>query len=84
MLILHAENMLARPYYNPPLHESSSKFITVCNTDLSATEKLTTQYILLPSGDFASVKDISVMGKLLSFMQQHAEEINRRIKEDNS
>ena len=84
LCILHAENMLARPYYNPPLHESSSKFLTVCNADLSATEKLTAQYILMPSGDFVSVKDITVMGKLLTFMQQHAEEINRRIKEENS
>jgi dTDP-4-amino-4,6-dideoxygalactose transaminase len=82
--ILHAENMLVRPYYNPPLHETSREFLTICNTDLNVTEKVTTQYILLPSGDFVSIEDITVMGELLTFLQQHAEEINKRIKEENS
>jgi hypothetical protein len=39
--------------------------------------------MLLPSGEFVSVEDISVMGKVLSFLQQHAEEINDRIEEKN-
>jgi len=82
--ILHAENMLARPYYNPPLHESSRGFSTVCNTDLSVTKEVTTQYMLLPSGEFVSVEDITVMGEILRFLQQHADEINRCIKEENS
>ena len=82
--ILHAENILARPYYNHPLHESSREFSTVCNTDLSVTEELATQYMLLPSGEFVSAEDITVMGKLLTFLQQHAEEINKRIEEENS
>ncbi len=82
--VLHAENMLARPYYNPPLHKLPRTFPTVCSTDLSVTEEATTQYMLLPSGDHVSVEDIIVMGKILIFVQEHAEEINRRIKEDNS
>ncbi len=82
--ILHAENMLARPYYYPPLHELSRGFPTVCDTDLSVTEEVATQYMLLPSGEFVSVEDIAVMGKILTFLQQHAEEINRRVEEQNS
>ena len=82
--ILHAENMLARPYYNPPLHETAREFLTVCNPELSVTERVTTQYILLPSGDFVSIEDITVMGELLTFLQRHAEEVNRHIKEENS
>jgi len=82
--ILHAENMLARPYYNPPLHESPRKFPIVYNTDLSVTEEVTTQYMLVPSGDHVSVEDITVMGKILIFVQEHAEEINRRLEENNS
>jgi dTDP-4-amino-4,6-dideoxygalactose transaminase len=82
--ILHAENILARPYYYPPLHKSSRVFSTVCNTDLSVTEKVATQYMLLPSGEFVSEKDITIMGKLLRFLQQHAQEINGRIKKENS
>ena len=82
--ILHAENMLARPLYNPPLHQSSREFLTFCNTNLSVTEKATKKYMLLPSGEFVSVKDISVMGEVFDFLQQHAEEINCRIKGANS
>jgi dTDP-4-amino-4,6-dideoxygalactose transaminase len=81
--ILHAENMLARPFYNPPLHKSPGGFLTVCNSDMSVTEEVTKKYMLLPSGEFVSVEDISVMGKVLSFLQQHAEEINNHIEEKN-
>jgi dTDP-4-amino-4,6-dideoxygalactose transaminase len=81
---LHAENMLARPYYNPPLHELSRKFPIVCNTDLSVTEEVTTQYMLLPSGDHVSVEDITVMGNILIFVQEHGEKITRRIEENYS
>ena len=82
--ILHEENMLARPYYNPPLHEVPRHFPVVCNTDLTLTEKATTQYMLLPCGEFVSVEDIAVMGELLIFMEQNADEINRRIQERES
>jgi dTDP-4-amino-4,6-dideoxygalactose transaminase len=81
--ILHAENMLARPFYNPPLHKSPRGFLTVCNTDMSVTEEVTEKYMLLPSGEFVSVEDISVMGKVLSFLRQHAEEVNNRIEEES-
>ncbi len=81
--ILHAENMLARPFYNPPLHKSPGGFLTVCNSDMSVTEEVTKKYMLLPSGEFVSLKDIPVMGKILSFLQQHAEEINNRLEEKN-
>jgi dTDP-4-amino-4,6-dideoxygalactose transaminase len=81
--ILHAENMLARPFYNPPLHKSPGGFLTVCNSDMSVTEEVTRKYMLLPSGEFVSLEDISVMGKILSFLQQHAEEINNRLEEKN-
>ena len=81
--ILHAENMLARPLYNPPLHQSSREFSTACSSDMSVTEEVTMKYILLPSGEFVSVEDISIMGSVLSFLHQNAVEINSRIERQN-
>jgi dTDP-4-amino-4,6-dideoxygalactose transaminase len=81
--ILHAENMLARPFYNPPLHQTPREFLTTCCADMSVTEEVTKKYMLLPSGEFVSLEDISVMGNVLSFLQQNAAEINRRIEEQN-
>ena len=79
--ILHAENMLARPLYSPPLHKSPREFLSVCNNDMSVTEQISKRYMLLPSGDFVSAEDISIMGQVLSFLQQHAEAINNSIEE---
>ena len=81
--ILHAENMLVRPFYNPPLHQSPRKFLTVCNTDMNVTDAVAKKYMLLPSGEFVSVEDIFLMGKVLIFLKEHAEEINQRIEEKN-
>jgi dTDP-4-amino-4,6-dideoxygalactose transaminase len=79
--ILHAENMLARPLYSPPLHKSPRKFLSVCNNDMSVTEQISKRYMLLPSGDFVSAEDISIMGQVLNFLQQHAQAINNSIEE---
>ena len=79
--ILHAENMLARPFYHPPLHHSTRKFQTICDSELSATDKVSREYMLLPSGEFVSREDISIMGKMLHFIYEHAEEIICRTEE---
>jgi dTDP-4-amino-4,6-dideoxygalactose transaminase len=63
--ILHSENILARPYYNPPLHKVERKFEAV-QEDLSETEKITEEYLLLPSGEHTSVGDARIIGELLS------------------
>ena len=78
--ILQSENMLVRPFYNPPLHHSPREFPTVCECEMGATDRVTRKYMLLPSGEFVSRDDIALMGKVLKFLHDHAEEINCRIE----
>ena len=46
---LNQDNILARPYYSPPLHKKKYKYNTVIE-DMSSTEKLEFSYINLPCG----------------------------------
>ncbi len=75
--ILHAENMLARPYYHPPLHEKKTTYETI-GKDLSLSSYLSGRYMLLPSGAFLGVADIATICQFLKFLENNASEINRR------
>jgi len=72
--ILHAENMLARPYYSPPLHTKKTDYDTI-KADLPVAELLTEKYLLLPSGEFVSTEDIQAITSLLSFLQDYGEQL---------
>lgn len=72
--ILHAENLLARPYYFPPLHVKATHYPTLM-ADLSKTEELMQEYLLLPCGEFVEIPDIEAIVSLLRFLQDRGEEI---------
>jgi len=66
--IMHAENMLVRPYYFPPLHKKITKYATI-KGDLPMAELLSQEFLLLPSGEFVTVEDIKSITALLTFIQ---------------
>jgi len=81
--VLHAENMLARPYYFPALHTKATTYTTHRCGDLRTTEWLSRCYILLPCGDFVSEDDIRVVADLLDFLQHRGREINDRAAQES-
>lgn len=75
--ILHSENMLARAYYHPPLHEKKTSYKTI-GEDLSFSSYLSGRYMLLPSGDFLEVADVAAICQFLRFIENNFSEITRR------
>lgn len=73
--ILHAENMLARPYYYPPLHKMNASYPTI-KPELPVSELLTQNYLLLPSGQFVSSEDIQAITALLGFIQSSNDQLD--------
>lgn len=82
LTLLHAENMLVRPYYNPPLHVKETEYKTI-SADLPVTDKLTQNHFLLPCGAFLNLQELEEIGKLLSFLQESGDQIQNRIEESN-
>jgi len=80
--LLHAENMLVRPYYNPPLHVKETEYKTISG-DLPVSDKLTENHLLLPSGAFLNLQEIEEIGMLLSFLQESGDQIQNRSVENN-
>lgn len=76
--ILQAENMVVRPYYYPPLHKKENQFPTI-NGDLTNTEKLMGQLMLLPCGEFVNEKDIETIANYLKYIQQNAISITKKL-----
>jgi len=76
--LLHAEKMLARPYYYPPLHMKQTSYQTISD-DLLVTERVSQNHLLLPCGDFVSLQDIELVGEFLGFLSVYGEEINAYI-----
>lgn len=72
--ILNAENVLARAYYNPPLHQKSMDYPYVPAT-LEMTDSLASRYILMPSGEFVDTDDIAEIALLFQFIHTNALEI---------
>jgi dTDP-4-amino-4,6-dideoxygalactose transaminase len=82
--ILHAENLLARPYYFPPLHTTPTTYKTYQSNDLHTTETLSSRYMLLPCGDFVSVEDICDIAEILAFLQDKGMEISDQIAQEQT
>jgi dTDP-4-amino-4,6-dideoxygalactose transaminase len=55
---LHALNVLARPYYHPPLHQKRMSYPHVAAT-LHDTDALAERFMLLPCGDHVTLDDIA-------------------------
>ena len=80
--ILHAENLLARPYYFPPLHIKSTSFKTIRCDDLRVTEASSNRYMLLPCGEFVSIEDIRIIADILVFLQKEGSEVRAQLEKE--
>lgn len=78
--VLNAENVLARAYYSPPLHQKKMGYSYVPAT-LEVTDYLAQRFMLLPCGDFVACEDIGKIIQLLKFIQSHGAEIARCLTE---
>jgi dTDP-4-amino-4,6-dideoxygalactose transaminase len=76
--ILNAENILARAYYSPPLHQKSMSYRHV-PASLSTTDFLAQRFILLPCGSFVGCHDIDEIIKLIEFIYFHGADIAHRL-----
>ncbi|MGF6596456.1 dTDP-4-amino-4,6-dideoxygalactose transaminase [Paraburkholderia sp. GAS448] len=77
--LLHAENMLVRAYYAPPLHQMEVGYETIF-ADMSLTDRLSERFLCLPCGHFVSDDDINSIVALLDLIQANADDILERIK----
>lgn len=76
--ILHAENMLARPYYFPPLHDKPTVYSTITGR-MDNTNRLKQLYMLLPSGEFLSTEDMRRVAQFLDRLQAQGREVANRL-----
>lgn len=77
--ILNAENVLARVYYDPPLHQKIMRYPHV-PADLPLTDRMSQRYVNLPCGQQVSTDDIHQIGHLLKFILSHSEQIKSLLK----
>jgi len=80
VLVLNAENILARAYYYPPLHHKNMSYPHI-PVSLKTTDFLSCRFMLLPCGDFVSCGDIDKIIQLLGFIYSHGFEIANCIAE---
>jgi dTDP-4-amino-4,6-dideoxygalactose transaminase len=78
--ILNAENILARSYYSPPLHQKQMSYPYVPAT-LEVTDYLARRFMLLPCGDFVTCEDIEGIIMLLKYIKSNGAQIMRRFAE---
>ncbi|MFM2086446.1 MAG: hypothetical protein RLZZ237_1315 [Pseudomonadota bacterium] len=77
--ILHAEKIVARPYYSPALHQKAMAYAHI-PADLPATDKLSGEFMLLPCGHHVDEHDIRQIAALLTMLLQHAASINQELE----
>lgn len=77
LAILHAENIVARPYYSPPLHQKKMAYPHIPAT-LPLTDLLAERFLLLPCGEFVTVEDIDGVIGLLDFLYRNGPVIEAR------
>lgn len=76
---LNAENILARPYYSPPLHRKDLLFPHI-PANLPVTDRLAQTFMNLPCGHQVSSADIEEIVNVLEFLVTHADEIRERVQ----
>jgi dTDP-4-amino-4,6-dideoxygalactose transaminase len=81
--ILQKENMVVRPYYFPPLHKKETVYPTIIG-NLTNTELLMNDYMLLPCGEFVDSNDIEIIVNYLVYLEDHAKEIKIELAKTNS
>lgn len=81
--ILNAENILARAYYSPPLHERPMSYPHI-ECSLPLTSMLADRFILMPCGHFVSPDDVERIVGLMEFMNANARFIQQYLDEQKS
>jgi dTDP-4-amino-4,6-dideoxygalactose transaminase len=74
--VLTAENILARAYYSPPLHQKAGLHE---GHDLPVTDVLAQKFVNLPCGHLVSEEDIAEIVGVLGFIGMHAKRISERL-----
>jgi dTDP-4-amino-4,6-dideoxygalactose transaminase len=77
--LMHAEKILARPYYAPPLHQKKTSYPTIFGP-LPITDVLAEKFVLMPCGHFVTEDDISQTADLMRFISANAGEIKTRMQ----
>lgn len=72
--ILNAESILARAYYNPPLHQKLMLYPHV-STELPLTDRLAKCFISMPCGNQVTTRDIELIVNLLNFISNNGQAI---------
>lgn len=76
--LLNAEGILARAYYDPPLHLRPAAYPTVAGP-LPVSEALARRFVSMPCGHHVSGEDIGDIVGLLAFLDAHAAAIAARL-----
>ena len=79
LCVLHADNILARAYYSPPLHRKAMAYGYV-PADLPMTDKLAERFMNLPCGQLVSIEDIESIVDMLKFVSANAKQIDVRLR----
>lgn len=79
--VLNAENILARPYYYPPLNHKPMDFPFV-PVNLPVTDILAEKFLNLPCGQLVCNKDIIEIVDFLRFISSNAKLILERLSKD--
>jgi dTDP-4-amino-4,6-dideoxygalactose transaminase len=77
--LLNAERILARAYYDKPLHLRPMTYPHVAAA-LPTTEYLSRRYILLPCGHLVRDDDVATIAGALRFIREHGSQIERRLR----
>lgn len=75
MEILNAENLLARPYYYPTLHETKREYKTIF-TNLPNTIYWKDRLLLMPCGEFVSTDDVHLIMDIIEKIRLHSKAIS--------
>lgn len=78
--LLHAENLIVRPYYTPPLHEMERSYPTIFSS-LPNTDYWKTRLLLMPCGHFVSVTDVKLIINLLLEIRANQKKIIKKYGE---
>lgn len=81
LAFLNAENILARAYYHPPLHQKPPAYPFV-DSKLPITDSLTERFMNLPCGQLVSNNDIKEIVQILEFINLNSDMITNCLKKN--
>lgn len=81
--LLNAENILARPYYAPPLTHKPMSYVYIASS-LPNTDWVAQRYISLPCGHLVCLDDITLISAYLRYIKDDAKAILVGIAENHN